>query len=199
MKFCCVDTKGEITQLGECPDNAPDEAFTHFTDAVMKGIPEHITSDTHYVRNGEFAAFGEKPNFGTWDWNTYQWVVDLVAARSTKVQEITSACRASILAGFDSAALGETHHYPAKETDQINLSGSILDSLLTGLPADWKTPFWCSDASGIWEFRLHTAEQIQQVGRDGKTAILVAIGKNEQLQARINLASSIKELNQIIW
>lgn len=199
MRFCCVDVKGEIIQAGTCLDDAQDEAFSHFTGSVMKNILESVDSGTHYVRNGEFVAFGEPPAFGVWDWLTYQWVVDLSAARAARAALISNACKAEILSGFSSSALGAAHHYPAKTTDQQNLASSVLASLLPELPADWTTPFWCADISGVWAFRLHTASQIQQVGQDAKAAILYAMARNEQLQAVIVAATTLTELEAITW
>lgn len=126
-------------------------------------------------------------------------VVEFSRLKTAKKEAISGACRSEIVSGFDSSALGERHHYPAKETDQLNLSGSILDSLLPDLPTDWTTPFWCADTSGLWAFRLHTASQIQQVGHDAKAAILAAMGKNEVLQAQIAAAGSVEELEAIAF
>lgn len=198
MKFCCVDAKGEITQVGTVPDTADAEVFSHFSDTVLTDIPESVDSNTHYVQQGEFIQFGEPPAFGVWDWLTYQWVIDLSAARAARAALISNACKAEILSGFSSSALGAAHHYPAKTTDQQNLASSVLASLLP-IPADWTTPFWCADTSGVWAFRLHTAAQIQQVGQDAKAAILAAMGKNEVLQAQIAAAGSVEELEAIAW
>lgn len=117
--------------------------------------------------------------------------------REAKIAEMSAECVASILSGFRSSALGAEHTYPAKPTDQTNLAGSILDSLIAA-PGDWATPFWCADAGGTWDFRMHTAAQIQQVGRDGKAAILAAMTKNEGLRAQI-MASTIAEIDLIHW
>ena len=84
-------------------------------------------------------------------------------------------------------------------TDQQNLASSVLDSLLPGLSEDWTTPFWCEDTSGAWAFRMHTAVQIQQVGRDAKASILAAMGKNEILQAQIATAETVEQLEGITW
>lgn len=119
------------------------------------------------------------------------------ATRAAKIAAMSEACASTILAGFTSAALGATHAYPAKQTDQANLAGSIIASLIAG-PGDWATPFWCADASGNWEFRMHTAAEIQQVGRDGKGAILAAMTRNEMLRAQIEV-STIEEIDAIRW
>ena len=87
---------------------------------------------------------------------------------------LAAACAASILAGFDSPALGAPHHYPSGDTDQRNLLGSVIASVLPGVDASWTTPFWCADSAGTWAFRPHTATQIQQVGQAAKAAVVAA-------------------------
>ena len=201
MNYCEYDEiTGRILSVGNCPDTTEAKAFAHFTNPVLLGIPPSVRGNTHFVEDGRAEPFPVKPGeHYEWDWVTQEWVPDLEGARSAKASAIDTTCRNTILSGFKSSALGAEHHYPAKLTDQSNLSGSIIDSLLPGLSADWVTPFWCMDATGVWEFRLHTATQIQQVGRDGKLAILAAMGKNEQLQSLIALATTLEEINQINW
>ncbi|WP_250435775.1 hypothetical protein [Caballeronia sp. ATUFL_F2_KS9A] len=123
----------------------------------------------------------------------------LAAAQAAKVAELSAACKATIYAGFSSSALGELFSYPAKDTDQQNLASSVLASLMPGNAADWSTPFWCADASGQWEFRAHTAAQIQRVGQDGKAAILDAMARNAQLAAQVAAAESVDAVNAIAW
>lgn len=98
----------------------------------------------------------------------------LATVQAAKIAELTNACGAEILGGFTSSALGAPHTYPSTLVDQTNLMASVTASLYPNLPADWTTPFWCADAGGVWAKRPHTAAQIQQVGRDGKAAVIAA-------------------------
>lgn len=158
----------------------------------------------------EWRAWQGRINFsgGPTPMHVFAWPVDATApvwidlrtieeARADKVTEMRACCAAAITGGFTSAALGVEHQYPAKLTDQTNLAGSIIDSLIPG-PADWTTPFWCGDSAGDWKFRMHTATQIQQVGRDAKAAILAAMTRNEALRVRIEGATR-EELDAIGW
>ena len=77
--------------------------------------------------------------------------------------------------------------------------GSVTDSLLPGLSPNWTTPFWCADQNGVWQFRPHTAAQIQQAGRDGKTAVAGAQGKLAALTAQVMSAPTIGAVNAIDW
>jgi hypothetical protein len=127
---------------------------------------------------------------------------------ATKVAELSAACRAQIVDGYDSAALGAMYHYPAQEQDQANMVASVTASLVPGLPADWVTPFWCRDAAGAWAFRPHTAAQIQQAGVDGKAAITAALEQNATLAAQVqDIAADagmadvdkIAAINEVTW
>lgn len=109
----------------------------------------------------------------------------LAAVKAAKSAELAGACQAEIYAGFDSAALGEVHHYPAGQTDQLNLNACVTQSYFPGNSADWTIGFWCADAAGVWEKRPHTAQQIQQAGNDGVNTIQAALNKNDSLQRQL--------------
>ena len=119
--------------------------------------------------------------------------------KDAKIAELSAACRAAIKAGFESSALGEPHLYPSKETDQLNLAGSVADSLLLSEDAGWSTPFWCADLYGVWAMRLHTADQIQQVGREAKARILALMQRNAAYAEQVQLASDKSSVDQITW
>lgn len=176
-----------------CECDAPPTSLTHYVD--LTGAAPTLAEYTVLERTARAAL---APG---WVWQMPERIaVDqrtLDAVRTAKVAEMSEACAGAILAGFKSSALGSQYEYPAKPTDQTNLAGSIIASLIAG-PGDWGTPFWCADAAGDWAFRMHTATQIQQVGRDGKAAILAAMTKNEILRARIETAT-IAELDAMWW
>ena len=54
----------------------------------------------------------------------------LATAQASQISVLSAACAAAIVAGFQSTALGSTYTYPAKTTDQQNLSASIIAALL---------------------------------------------------------------------
>lgn len=118
--------------------------------------------------------------------------------RAAKIEAMNEACSAQIVLGFDSSALGSPYRYPSNLQAQTNLMGSVTDSLMAGNDPDWRTPFWCCDEVGTWEYRQHTIAQIQQVGRDGKASILASLAKNEALRRQIDAATA-DELNDIQW
>ncbi len=140
-----------------------------------------------------------------WDGSTFSKPIpDLVAEKASQTALVSAACQAAIVAGFTSSALGASHTYPAKPTDQQNLNASVVASLLPGIASDWTTPFWCAtqptDGSDpVWAYLPHTVAQIQQVGTDGKAAILACLTKNQQLAAQIDAATTIDRVRAITW
>lgn len=82
----------------------------------------------------------------------------LAALHQQRVTDINAACEAAITAGFWSQALGLPHQYSSQLDDQLNLTGAILRGL--------DMPYACRDEQGVKAFRLHTAEQLRQVGDD---------------------------------
>ena len=156
---------------------------------------------------------GEIPDGYGARWSGAAWVVEAIPAvpsnepsltklKADKLQELSWACEVQIVAGFKSAALGDQYHYPAKLSDQVNLSASVLDSIVPGLPENWTTPFWCAvdpEVPETWAYRPHTAQQIQGVGRDGKASNLQALGRKATLDAQVAAATSPAELAAITW
>lgn len=125
--------------------------------------------------------------------------LSLDAIKEQRVSDLRSACEAVIVGGFASDALGETHTYPSDIKAQINLMGSVTDSLMPNLPADWSTPFWVCDAQGNWKWEAHTASQIQHAGRNGKAAVVAAQTKLGELTAAVEAAKTKKAVEAIIW
>ncbi|MDQ2821273.1 MAG: hypothetical protein M3Y65_12905, partial [Pseudomonadota bacterium] len=124
---------------------------------------------------------------------------DMPAQRARKADAISTSCADAILVGFVCDALGAGYFYPAKPNDQANLTGSVLRSMYSSNDATWRTPFWCADAEGAWEFRPHTAAQIQHVGDCAVVARLKCMGINEQLQAQLAAATTAAEIAAIHW
>lgn len=160
----------------------------HFLSAedVANGGEQYLPPNAVAITDAEAQAIQNPP-------------LTLAQAQAAKVAELSAACQAQIYAGFQSSALGAAHTYPAKDKDQTNLAGSVVASLLPSLPANWTTPFWCADANGTWAFVAHTAAQIQQVGADGKAAIITALEKNAGLAAQVMAATSIAAVQAIVW
>lgn len=135
----------------------------------------------------------------TYPGSSYREVTDTSISADIKIASLRALCAAEIVAGYTSSALGDEHKYPCRAEDQINMLGSVTDSVLPGLPDDWSTSFWCADASGNWTFASHTAAQIQKAGSDGKAHILSCQSKLDHLTKAVNAAHTVDEINAIEW
>lgn len=144
----------------------------------------------------QITAAGVEPPVG---WLAADPGPSLADVKAQRTAEIVADCEAAIVSGFESAALGQVHTYPCKLTDQANLQASVSMAREPGLPAEWRAPFWCQDLDGEWSYQLHTAEQIRQVGMDGYTATLTKLQLKGQLEAAIQAAATIEEVQAITW
>ena len=186
---------GQILCSGVCDEN---------TFNVMPNVlPVRLNNSKYYISDNHIITeFPTKPSdYHEWDWENKQWILPEKAinqAKLDKINELNKLCKSSIISGFTSSALGEDYHYPSKEIDQANLNASVTASLYPYLESTWTTPFWC-EHNGEWAYHNHTAQQIQQVGQDGKVAILAHLNKNAQLRIQIENASTLDEINKINW
>ena len=203
MNYLVYDAEGRITEHGSCPDDTPDSAFAHYEGSVLRNPPDGFDFDTHYVANGAVHAIPARPSANhAFDYATKQWKLPADAldkVKTAKKEALRRTARAAIVGGFTSSALGTPHTYPSDETDQANLSSSVLASMLPGNPNDWVTPFLCADAAGHWTYRNHTAAQIQQVGADGKAAILGKLVAKAQKHLQVDAAESIEAVEAVAW
>lgn len=165
-----------------------------------------LMQNSALILRSDGAAIPADPN--NVDYQQYQaWLsagntptpISLAEAQSKQIEINSAACSDAITSGFQSSALGSAHTYPSKVTDQQNLTASVVASLVPGNPSNWSTPFWCQDENGAWSYVNHSAAQIQQVGQDGKAAILAALSKNATLQAQVMAATSVSAVQAITW
>jgi len=106
--------------------------------------------------------------------------------KKTKVLDLYKACDSHILGGFISNALGVDHTYPSTTTDQTNLNGVVTESLVNEADVNWTAPFWCADATNVWDRRVHTHVQIQQVGQAAAVHVRDAQDKLKLLVDQVN-------------
>lgn len=131
-------------------------------------------------------------------WLDGKWTEDLPAklARSHAQQylAVNSACEAAITAGFSSYALGAPHFYSSQLDDQLNLTGAVLRGL--------DMPYACRDEQGVKGFRLHTAEQLRQVGDDFTLYKLQLLQHANELKQQLDAAldaGDLAALEAISW
>lgn len=126
-------------------------------------------------------------------------VPSLEAIKTAHIETLRIACEAKITGGFISSALGGAHTYPSDIKAQINLMGSVADSIMPGLPANWTTPFWVCDAGGVWAWKMHNADQIQQAGRDGKAHVVECQSTLAALSDAVSAAETLEEVQDVVW
>lgn len=108
--------------------------------------------------------------------------------------EIDQACEAAITAGFKSDALGSPYYYSSELDDQLNLTGAILRGL--------DMLYACRDEQGAKAFRLHTAEQLRQVGDDFTLYKLQLLQRANELKQQLDqalAAGDAQAMQAITW
>lgn len=123
----------------------------------------------------------------------------LDALKAARVETLRAACEATITGGFQSSALGAVHTYPSDIKAQINLMGSVTDSIMPDLPENWQTPFWVCDATEVWAWKMHNAAQIQQAGRDGKAHVVRCQTLLGELTVTVLAATTAEAVTSIVW
>ncbi len=119
------------------------------------------------------------------------WVPTCDEMKANKTADINASCAAAIVSGFTSSALGTPHTYDSALEDQLNLIGAV------GLGID--LPYRCTDASGVKEFRAHTAAQLKQVATDGTAIKLAALSKAAALKAQVMAAVDVAAVEAVVW
>lgn len=184
MKTYARISDGSVVEVVSLDDDITlEDAFHPLLAADMKPCPEE-TQQGWIFSDGQFSA-PPAPNLDT--------------LKAERIATLRAACEASILGGFVSEALGSSHTYPSDIKAQINLMGSVTDSLIPSLPADWQTPFWVCDEAGSWKWEMHNAAQIQQAGRDGKANVVSNQTKLDDLTSAVTAAKTKKAVEAVAW
>jgi hypothetical protein len=174
MKYAKIDASGKIQTIGE--------DFELPSDCIELAENEFIKIQSSPA-NSWFYAQGEilsepftdpEPTIGH--------------IKSQKINEINAAAGYAIVAQFQSSALGTAHTYASGLIDQQNLSASVLSSIIPGNPDGWTTAYLCGDAEGAWDYRPHTAGQIQQVGGENKARIVTILVYAQSLKTAVAAA-----------
>lgn len=176
--------------------------------AIIKYLyPTAITNSDYYlyfiqgsvtptIANWNTAKLGSQPSIASLQqaWpsvQTYQ-------AQMTQYTLLKAAAAAAITSGFTSSALGSAHTYPSTETDQLNLTASIVASMLPNTASTWTTLFYCANA-GVWSFAEHSAAEIQQVGIDAKAWIQEQQATHAGLVAKVAAATTVTAVQAVVW
>jgi len=134
-----------------------------------------------------------KPSPGH-QWQDGAWAEDPAYVHSAKVAEINGSCEMAISSGFWSSALGSPHQYSSQIDDQLNLTGTILRRR--------DMPYACRDEQNVKAFRLHTVDQLFQVGDDFtlyKLQLLQRANELKQLLDQALAAGDLTTIQAVTW
>ena len=125
---------------------------------------------------------------------------DIKVEKERKKDNINTDCDNAIVSGFYSSVLGEKYFYYSTIAEQ-----STLNSLINlGADLEFKAQKVNVDGDGIETLGarvkyLHTNAQLIGVLADGATHIGTQVEKKDQLEALIEQATTIDEVNAIQW
>lgn len=166
---------------------------------VLQAIGEY---KTHCVDDGFVFVESKKKLYDFWEKaslpETYLAAQKelLSAAQKAKCEELNKACDKE-LESFKSSALGEEYTYDLATEDQINYIGLALagqDAFMRCYKVDGN-----GEIVGYKQNLPHTAAQIKQAYADGSAHKLAQITKCGELKAKVELATSIEEVEAISW
>lgn len=116
----------------------------------------------------------------------------LEIAKGDKIREIETAYEDTVHTCFPSNSLGSVYWYHSDLEGHVNLIGAVL--------ANQDVPYRCSlTKMGALSFITHTAAQIQQVFQDGVTIKIGAIQNRATKLAAVESATTVAEVEAIIW
>lgn len=168
-------------------------------DNIGIGVHAYAEPPPTYPPNEAPCTPAQAANPALWQLVSGALVQSLPAVQAAQIAALSAACAASITGGYTSSALGSAHQYGSAPTDQLNMAGSVLASLLPGLATGWTTPFKCAPAGGAWSLLPHTAAQIQQAGMDGKAWVESRQTQFAALVAQVDAATTVQAVQAIVW
>ncbi len=167
--------------------NAPKDAISVSQADVASCLAVGMGGDYSFDKNGKLTVTAPTDDY------------QLGIARAAKIDALRQACGAAIAAGFPSDALGKGYTYPCGQKDQANLNAAVQQSMLPSNAAKWVCQQLCADAKGNWDFRAHTAAQIQQVATDGAAFIYGQRSKLASLTKQAEAAKDAGSLDALAW
>jgi hypothetical protein len=109
-------------------------AIIAFYDSVDSPVPSSVTS-TLAITDAQWMACLTTPGYTVVSGSLVAPATPtdaqlLADAQASQIAILSASCAAAITDGFTSSALGSAYTYPAKATDQQNLTASVLASLM---------------------------------------------------------------------
>ena len=124
---------------------------------------------------------------------------DLALLQRDQTAALSDACRATLLGGFVSSALGAPHTYPSDEIDQRNVVIRAGAAILGQTTPGWVATLKCKDASGIKSRPAHTPAQLHQVLGDMQSFHDATMAKLDVLIAKVAAAATPADVSAVVW
>lgn len=129
----------------------------------------------------------------------------LKAHIDAKITELSDACAAEIIQGFESAALGTVHIYDSQAVDQLNLVGSFLftgpdPDHPDGQPTYYAVRPVIDGVVQLKEYKVHTHWQLKKAITDGVYWKLAKLQRFNDMRTNIlTTARTVEEIDAITW
>jgi hypothetical protein len=157
-------------------------------------LPDQIPVDAVEISEEQWRLFIAEPhrkNGNVWE-SVPAYMPTLNESKAAKIAELSRQCNATILAGFESNALGTPHFYDFDYEAQTNLGG-MLNAITAGIVTEsfsWK-------ASGVPT--LHTPTQFKSLFGAGLAHKNEQITKYWTLKAQVNSATTKEDVDAVVW
>lgn len=116
--------------------------------------------------------------------------ITLEFVRTSKIAEMSTACRTTIEAGFDLQLRGETHHFSLDTQDQLNLI-----SLSAMAQTQELIPYHADGESCIF----YTAEEIQQIVATATSFKIYHTTYHNALKAYVNSLETLEDIAAVTY
>lgn len=181
--FIETDQFGRVLCRIDC-FNPPEDAYQNLV--RVNGIDQ---SATHYI-NGQFLTQPLQPSPAHyWDEASFSWVLNLDLAKQQARAKINTARDAEEVAGF--TAYGKTFDSDKTSQQRILVAANTAQVIGSSFTIDWT----CADNSVI------TLDYAQMLGLP---VIMAQAGnalhqKARTLKAQIDAATTLEEINAVVW
>lgn len=189
MIYAIYDADGFVTSVIRCQDDF--DIAAHVLSVSGAGyISGSASPDGDRVVDGELVRAPQQPSpFHVFDKQSFSWVLNIDLAKQQARAKINAARDAEELAGF--TAYGKTFDSDKTSQQRIMIAANTAQVVGSSFTIDWT----CADNSVI------TLDYAQMLGLP---VIMAQAGnalhqKARTLKAQIDAATTLEEINAVVW
>ena len=189
MVYSLYDEFGFVTTVVTCSDDF--DIVSHVTNSGASGyVVGPATPGCDKVISGEIVSAPQQPSpLHTFDKQSFSWVLNLDLAKQQARAKINAARDAAEVAGF--TAYGKTFDSDKTSQQRILIAANTAQVVGSSFTIDWT----CADNSVI------TLDYAQMLGLP---VIMAQAGnalhqKARTLKAQIDAATTLEEINAVVW